>query len=185
MRRAPVVAITGAVALWAAPAAAVERESHIGGDFGPTMLTISGKSSPDIGATVGLHYTYGISDAFNLVADAAWSLVALNETLIDPTTPRNRPTNVTNVDAGVAYVLDVLTWVPWGAAEIGGYALQGGTIGGVQVLPGVALSVGLDYRFTRSFSAGLMLREHLLFTQMSTYTSFTQALLRAEYVWGW
>jgi hypothetical protein len=45
--------------------------------------------------------------------------------------------------------------------------------------------VGLDYRFTRSFSAGLMLREHFLFTEMSTYTSFTQALARVEYVWGW
>jgi hypothetical protein len=185
MKHAAAVAIASCVALSASPARAVERESAIGADAGPTMLSVSSKSSPDFGGSWGLHYSYGLSDAFNLVADAGWSLVALNEVIADATTPHNRPTNLANVDAGLAYVLDVLRWVPYGAAEVGGYTLQGGTIQGVQVLPGVALAVGLDYRFNRSWSAGVMLREHFLFTEMSTYPAFSQALARFEYVWGW
>jgi hypothetical protein len=184
MKRAP-AALVLAVATASPAAWAVERENAIGIDPTASMLKVSDKSSPDIGGGVGLHYTYGITDAFNLVADGGWSLVALDEKLWDPTTPHTRPTNVSNVDVGLAYVLDVLRWVPYGAAEIGGYALQGGTIDGLKILPGAALAVGLDYRFNRSWSAGVELREHFLFTEMSTYPTFTQALLRFEYVWGW
>ena len=182
------VALTLAVAFFAlpAPARAVEREHAIGVDAGGAIFMVADKSAPDIGGSIGLHYTYGLSDAFNLVADAGWSLVALNEVLTDPTTtPRTRPTNVTNADVGVAYVLDVLQWVPWGALEIGGYALQGGTIEGVKALPGAAVAVGLDYRLNRSWSIGIEAREHLLFTEMSTYPSFLQGLVRFQYVWGW
>jgi len=181
------VALALAVASFAVsvPARAVEREHALGMDAGGAIFMVADKSSPDIGGSVGLHYTYGLSDAFNLVANAGWSLVALNETLADPTTPRTRPTNVSNADVGVAYVLDVLQWVPWGAFEAGGYALQGGTIEGVKVLPGVAIAVGVDYRLNRSWSIGIEAREHLLFTEMSTYPSFLQGLVRFEYVWGW
>jgi hypothetical protein len=171
--------------LVAMPAGAVERENAIGVDAGGAILVVADKSAQDVGASIGLHYTYGLSDAFNLVADAGWSLVALNEGLTDPTTPHTRPTNVTNADAGLAYVLDVLRWVPWGAAEVGGYVLDGGTLDAAKVLPGVALAVGLDYRLNRSWSIGAEGREHLLFTDMSTYPSFLQLFARAEYVWGW
>ena len=185
MRRG--VALALAVALLACPAAAgaVEREHTLGVETGGAMFVVHDKGSPDVGGTVGLHYTYGLSDAFNLVADANWSLVALNETLPDPSTPHTRPTNVTNVNAGVAYVLDVLQWVPWGALEIGGYALDGGTIDGVKVLPGFALAVGLDYRLSRTWSVGVYARQHMLFTDASDYPSFTQLFARFEYVWGW
>jgi hypothetical protein len=178
-------ALTAACLAVAVPAGAVERENAIGVDVGGAILVVADKSAQDVGASVGLHYTYGLSDALNLVADAGWSLVALNEGLTDPTTPRTRPTNVTNADAGLAYVLDVLQWVPWGAAELGGYALDGGTLDAVKILPGVALAVGLDYRLNRSWSLGVEGREHLLFTEMSTYPSFLQLFARAEYVWGW
>ena len=175
-----------AVALAAVPAGAVEREHALGVDAGGTVLVVKDKSSPDVGGGAGLHYTYGITDAFNFVANAGWSLVALNEKLWDPsTTPHTRPTNLTAADLGIAYVLDVLRWVPWGAAEIGGYALQGGTIDGLKVLPGFALAVGLDYRLNRSWSVGAEARQHMLFTEMSTYPSLTQVFARFEYVWGW
>ncbi|MGH7296873.1 MAG: hypothetical protein ACRELB_18180, partial [Polyangiaceae bacterium] len=96
------VAVATAVALGlaSAPAGAVEREHAIGVDAGATMLVVKDKASPDVGGGAGLHYTYGISDAFNFVADAGWSLVALDEKLWDPTTPHTRPTNLTTVDAG-------------------------------------------------------------------------------------
>jgi len=185
MSRGVALAVALAFLVLASPARAVEREHAIGVDAGGAIFMVADKSSPDIGGSAGLHYTYGLSDAFNLVANAGWSLVALNETLSDPSTPRTRPTNVTNVDVGVAYVLDVLQWVPWGALEAGGYALQGGTIAGVQVLPGAAIALGLDYRLNRSWAIGVEAREHLLFTDMSTYPSFLQGLVRFEYVWGW
>jgi hypothetical protein len=185
MSRALAAALLAALLALVRPARAVERENAIGVDLGGAVLVVADKSSQDIGASVGLHYTYGLSDAFNLVADAGWSLVALNEGLTDPSTPRTRPTHVTNAGAGLAYVLDVLRWVPWGAVEIGGYALQGGTLDAVKVLPGAAVAVGLDYRLDRSWSVGASGREHLLFTEMSTYPSFIQVLARVEYVWGW
>jgi hypothetical protein len=186
MKRGLALALGVACVVLAVPARAVEREHALGLDAGGAIFVVNDKSSPDIGGSFGLHYTYGLSDAFNLVADAGWSLVALNETLTDPTTtPRTRPTNVTNANVGVAYVLDVLQWVPWGALEIGGYALQGGTIEGVKALPGAAVAVGLDYRLDRSWAIGVEAREHLLFTEMSTYPSFLQGLVRFQYVWGW
>lgn len=175
-----------AVVLAAGTASAVEREHAVGVDVGGTMLSVADKSSPDVGGGAGLHYTYGITDAFNLVASAGWSLVALNEKLWDPsTTPHTRPTNLTMGNVGLAYVLDVLRWVPWGAAELGGYGLQGGTIDGFKLLPGAAIALGLDYRLDRSWSLGVEARQHFLFTQMSTYPSLTQLFARFEYVWGW
>jgi opacity protein-like surface antigen len=186
VRRALALAAAATLGLAATPARAVEREHAVGVDVGASMLVVHDKASPDVGGGGGLHYSYGLSDAFNIVANAGWALVALNEKLWDPaTTPHTRPTNFTNVDAGVAYVLDVLRWVPWGAAEIGGYALQGGTIDGLKILPGFAFAVGLDYRINRSWSVGAELRQHMLFTEMSTYPSLTQAFGRFEYVWGW
>ena len=185
MSRGVALALAVASLVLAAPARAVEREHALGVNAGGAILMVADKSSPDIGGSVGVHYTYGLSDAFNLVADAGWSLVALNEKLTDPTTPHTRPTNLTNADVGVAYVLDVLQWVPWGALEAGGYALQGGTIDGVKLLPGVAIAVGLDYRLNRSWAIGVTAREHLLIPDTSTYPSFLQGLVRFQYVWGW
>ncbi|HEY6458681.1 MAG TPA: hypothetical protein VIY73_00980, partial [Polyangiaceae bacterium] len=82
MKRAPAALVLAVAA--ASPAAwAVERENAIGADPTATMIKVSDKSSPDVGGGVGLHYTYGITDAFNFVADGGWSLVALDEKLWD------------------------------------------------------------------------------------------------------
>jgi hypothetical protein len=173
-----------AVVLLPATAGAVEREHALGVDVGPAIFVVNDKGSPDIGATFGLHYTYGLSDAFNLVADAEYSLVALNESG-DSSTPKTRPTMLWGGAAGLAYVLDVLRWVPWGAAEIGVLALDGGTIPGTRPLPDAILSAGLDYRLSRSWAVGASFRQHFLFTDMGDYPSFTQVFARFEYVWGW
>jgi hypothetical protein len=182
--RAAAVAVVLALAALPATARAVEREHAIGIDLGPAVLAVADKGSADVGGTAGLHYSYGLSDAFNLVADANASLVALNEGG-DSSTPRTRPTMLFGANAGLAYVLDVLRWVPWGALEIGGYAMNGGTIDGVHWLPGAVIALGLDYRLTRSWAVGAVLRQTMFFTEMSTYPSFTQVLGRFEYVWGW
>ena len=177
MRRWPALAVVLAALLSAGRAAAVERESQIGLELGAPMLVVQrGHSSTLTGAGLGLHYTYGISDAINLVADAGSAILPLGASSL---------TTLSNANLGLAYVLDVLRWVPWGAAELGGYAFTGSAVGGTQILPGVALALGLDYRFDRSWAAGVMLRQHMLLTDLSEFPSYTQALLRVGYTWGW
>jgi hypothetical protein len=134
---------------------------------------------------VGLHWAYGLSDAFNLMADGAFSLVALGEKASGPTTPHTRPATVSNLDVGVAYVFDVLQWVPWAGVLAGGYMFAGGTIGPVKVLPGAAVALGLDYRVTRTLALGVSARQHCFPFEASTYPSFTQLFARVEYTWGW
>ncbi len=175
-----------AVALAVAPdAGAVEREHQLGADVGGAMLVIADKSTPDVGAGIGVHYSYGLSDAFNFIADGSFSLVAVGESNNGNTnTPKTRPATVTTIDAGIAYVLDVLQWVPWGGILVGGYALDGGTISGVKFLPGAAVAIGLDYRLSRDWAVGASVRQHA-FTDLSTYPSYTQAFARIQYTWGW
>jgi hypothetical protein len=161
----------------AGSAHAVEREHQIGLELGVPMLVVQNRSTSTLtGGGFGLHYTYGISDAINLVADGGASLMPIGASSLS---------TMSNVDVGLAYVLDVLRWVPWGAVELGGYALTGNPVGGTQVLPGAAIALGLDYRFDRSWAAGIVLRQHMLFTDASAFPSFTQGLLRVGYTWGW
>jgi hypothetical protein len=148
------------------------------------MLVIADKSSADVGGAAGAHYTYGLSDAFNLMAEGAWSLLALNESG-KASTPRTRPSWAANVDVGIGYVLDVLQWVPYGGLLLGGYALSGGTLDATKYLPGAEVALGLDFKFDRSLSAGVAVRQHLLLTDLNTYPSFTQAFARIQYSWGW
>jgi hypothetical protein len=179
MRRAALAASAVAVAAsaFAGNAAAVERESQIGLELGVPMLVVHGnKSTVASGTSAGLHYTYGLSDAFNLVANADSGVLFLGVP---------KPATLTHADLGLAYVLDVLQWVPWGAAEVGAYGLTGSSVGGGTVLPGAALSVGLDYRFNRSWAAGVVVREHLFFTNINLFPSLTEGFLRVGYTWGW
>jgi hypothetical protein len=175
--------VAALVATTAHPAGAVERENHVGADLGATMLQVNNKSSLDVGPALGAHWTYGLNDAFNLMVEATWSLVAI-ETLDSKLTPRNRPTWVGTADVGVAYVFDVLTWVPYAGVLFGGYALDGGTIRGTVFLGGLSLAAGLDYRLSRSFAVGVALRDHIV-TDPNTYPWLAQVLARAEYTWGW
>jgi hypothetical protein len=172
-----------AVVTFAPLAGAVERENHLGVDAGASMLVISGKGSPDVGGTFGAHWTYGLTDAFNLMVDGSWSLVSLGEKPAKGV-PDTHPSNVTGLDAGIAYVLDVLQWVPWGGLFAGGFALDGGTVPGVRILPGWGIALGLDYRLSRSWAVGFSVRQTML-SDVSTYPSYTQAFARFEHTWGW
>ena len=177
LRGLAAAAVLAGCASFAGRASAVEREQHLGLDLGVPLLEVQLKSTTTLsGGSLGLHYAYGLTDAWNFVADGGASALPFGA---------SRVATVTNVDVGLGYVLDVLRWVPWGAAQVGGYALAGDAVGGTQLLPGAAIAAGLDYKFDRSWAAGAELRQHLLFTQSSTLPSFTQVLLRAEYTWGW
>ncbi len=118
------------------------------------------------------------------MAEGTWSLVALNENVQDATTPRTRPSMVTSLDVGVGYVFDVVRWVPYAGLLLGGCALNGGTIDGLKLLPGAEVALGFDYRIDRSWAAGLALRQQF-FADAGTYPSYSQALARVEYIWGW
>ena len=176
----------GAVALVAAlavgttarPAFAVEQEHAISLGVGPSILDVASKGSADTGAGPAIAYTYGLSDAFNLMAETSWSLVALNENAQDA------PTSVTTFDVGVGYVFDVVRWVPYAGLLAGTSLMSGGGIDGVRFVPEAAVALGFDYKFDRTWAAGLALRQYF-FTDAATYPSYSQAFARVEYVWGW
>jgi hypothetical protein len=178
------VGVAIAIAVSSSPAGAAEREHQLGGDVGGAMLLVADKVKTDFGAAVGAHYSYGLSDAFNLLVDGGWSLVAPGESATSASTPHTRPSSVSDVNAGVAYVFDVLQWVPWAGLLAGGYLLTGGTLSGAKFLPGAAVALGLDYRVSRSLSVGVSARQ-TFFTEASTYPSFTQGFVRVGYTWGW
>lgn len=179
MRIAP-AAIVAAILSFAGAAGAVEQEHHLGLDLGLAVLDASGKTQ--VGGAACVHWTYGITDTFDLLVEGTGSLVSLGEHG-DPT--HSRPIWVANADVGVGYVLDVLSWVPYAAVLAGGYVLSGGSIDGARVRPGFELEIGLDYRVSRAFEVGLSARQHMLVTDLATYPTFTQVLARAEYTWGW
>ena len=181
--RGAAAALAVAGALFAMPAGAVEREHHLGIDAGVGILAMSDKT--DVGPGLGAHWAYGLSDAFNLMVEGGWSLVAPGESATSTSTPRTRPASAANLGVGVGYVFDVLTWVPYAGVLVGGYALSGGTLDSTQWIPGAALALGLDYRLSRAVAVGVAFRQHVLATQTSTYPSFTQAFARVEYTWGW
>jgi len=169
----------------AGSSAAVEREHQVGLDVGGAALVISDKPSTDLGASLGVHYRYGLSDQFLFMAHAAVSPVAPDERADSPSSPTDRPAGLVEAAAGVAYVLDVLSWVPYGGLLVGGYAFYGGTLGGSpRVLPGVSIALGLDYRLDRTWSVGVSLHQTAL-SQPGTYPSLTQAFAHVDVNWGW
>jgi hypothetical protein len=177
--------IAGAAGVARAPSAhAVEREQFLGANLGGSALIVADKNSPDIGPALGAHWGYGMSDEFNLMVEAAWSL-ASNSDKPAPKTPATRPSSVWDAEVGVGYVFDVLSWVPYAGLLVGADVLTGGTLEHTQVKPDFVVALGLDYRFDRHWAVGAALRQHVLLVDSSTYPSFTQAFARCEYTWGW
>jgi hypothetical protein len=174
-----ITALVAALVLgYASPAAAVEREHSLSLGAGAAMLDVSSKGSPSWGAGAAIAYSYGLSDAFNFLAEGSWSTVALNETA------PNAPSMISTLNAGVSYVFDVVRWVPYAGLLAGTSLMNGGGIGGLKFVPEAVVALGFDYRIDRSLSLGLALRQ-AFFTDPSTYPSYSQAFARVGYVWGW
>jgi hypothetical protein len=170
--------VSAALLVRSQAAGAVEHEHALSLGAGLSILDVSSKGSADVGAGGAVGYTYGLSDAFNLMAEGSWSLVSLNETAA------NSPSMVSSLNVGVGYVFDVIRWVPYAGLLAGGCVLSGGGVGGLKFLPDAAVALGFDYRFDRTWSAGLALRQYF-FTDAGTYPSYSQAFARVSYVWGW
>jgi hypothetical protein len=174
------------VALLAIPctASAVENQHHIG--LGPSLaiLKIDDKSTVDVGAGLGLHYTYGLNDQIQLMAEASSAIVAAKQGQDEPTSPHTRPGGVDHVAFGAGYVIDVIRWVPYIGALGSLYRLSGGTLEKSLFIPGLELGAGIDYQLSRNWAVGLAGRQHMLLTKLSTYPTYTTVLLRVEYMWG-
>jgi hypothetical protein len=175
----------GAALLASPNAAAIERQHHLGLDPALGTLSIKGKSTSSVGAGGGIHYAYGLSDTWNLSVEASSVIVAADQKQDNPTSPRNRPASVDHGAIGVGYVIDILRWVPYLNVHGGVYRLAGGTMNEPLIIAGLSLGAGLDYQLNRQFAVGIGIREHLMISKLSTYPSYTMALLRIEYMWGY
>jgi hypothetical protein len=173
-----------AVTSLASPARAAEGEHKLGLAATFSTLPVSDKDGNETGAGAALHYAYGISDAFNVVAEAGESIVALDQSLDTPTTPHTRPASVGSLGAGVVYTLDVLRIVPYGGVLLGGYWLSGGTLDHGRAELGAQLALGVDYKINLRWSIGVGLREHFFVTDRDAYTTYTQLFGKVEYAWG-
>jgi len=164
---------------------AIERQHHVGLGGSLSMLTIDDKTTNSLGGGLWLHYAYGLTDTFNLMAEVSSSAVARDQQQDTDTTPRTRPAGVDHGAFGVGYVIDILQWVPYICVLGGAYRLYDGTLPQAIILPGVQAGVGLDYQLTRHLAVGAGIREHLMISKLKTYPSYMTAFLRVEYMWGY
>jgi hypothetical protein len=174
----------GAVLASARPSHAFERQHHLGVEGGFGILKVADKDTLDLGGGGQVHYAYGISDAFNFLVEGGYFQVALEEAS-GQKIPANRPTGVSNLGVGIAYVLDVVRWVPYGGVLADGYLFTGGNLEKPRFAAGLALALGLDYQISRNFAVGFAFRQHFALSAITDYPSYSQFFLRAEYVWGW
>jgi hypothetical protein len=166
------VGLSLALSVWSGSARAFEREWHLGAGAG-----VSGGEGLDLSPALGAYAAYGLSDTF----DARLELTARGYHLGHTENP-----NGLSAMVGLAYKLDVLRWVPW----VGAYVGYLGFFEAPRLdLPfkqhdaALGVGVGLDYGWSRQLGLGVTLRLDQALTRMET-SSF-DALLRAEYRWGW
>ena len=169
------------ISMTPAVASAFEHQHRLGVDGGVAFISIDQKPTLSVGGGGGIHYSYGLSDAFNFLAEGAFCPVALQE---DPEPKHNRATMIENVGAGIAYTLDVVRWVPYIGVLVSGFMLHGGSIEGARPNIGATIAAGIDYQATRHLALGVAVRQHFIFSDIADYPSYTQIFLRAEYVWG-
>jgi hypothetical protein len=94
MRRRAGLAIVAAAVAVSGRAHAVERENQFGLELGVPMLVVQGNSTNTLtGGSFGLHYTYGITDAVNFVANGGSGLMPFGASSL---------ATISNVDVGVA-----------------------------------------------------------------------------------
>ena len=166
------VGLSAALLGAAPPASAFEREWHLGAAAG-----VSNGNGLTLSPAVGAYAAYGLSDVF----DARLELTARGYHI-----GREQNPNALTAMAGVAYKLDILRWVPW-AAVYAGYLVfleqPRPELSFARRDLALGLGLGLDYGFSRNWGAGVTLRFDDALTSASASTF--DALLRAEYRWGW
>lgn len=174
-----------ATTLGATDAGAVERQWHVGLDGGYALAAFPATKLGGVdlaaakvsGFDVGLHGTYGLTDAFNLRAHADLSAFDLPE-------PRSSVISI-NSGLGAEYVFDVLRWVPYVGVTAGPNVLL---VQGDRSVVQLAIEVpgGLGYQLNRSWTIGAEVRYRLLLLGEPdrTPTHGFVGLARAEFAWG-
>jgi hypothetical protein len=179
------LSLTAAFAVTLAGGArATEKEHHLGADIGGSLLSIQDKSTADLGAGIGAHYAYGLTDQFNFLAELNGSIVALGSQG-DSSTPHTRPNTLETAGVGLSYVLDITQWVPYFGALLGAGLMTGGTLDSPLLLPDAVIAVGVDYRLNHDWSLGVAARQHMFVTKLDEYPTYTTLTARFEYTWGW
>lgn len=153
-------------------ARAFERQWHVGAAAGAST-----GQGLELSPALGAYAAYGLSDVF----DARLEVTARGYDLMSDTEP-----NALSAMVGVAYKLDVLRWVPWAGVYVGylGF-LEPPRLDSPfkQHDVAIGLGLGLDYGISRSLGLGITL--HFDDALSRAETSTLDALLRAEYRWGW
>ncbi len=181
--RAPIVALAFFCPL---AAHAVEREHQLGIDTQFVSLKVANTASSNIGGALGAHYSYGLSDQFNLMAEGGFALhVVEPEVEKDKGPAPGQPKTIGHVGVGVGYTFDVISWVPYIGLLGTGYVLGGGTRASAGGAAGLAAALGIDYRASRRFTIGVAARQHFILSDFATYPSWTSVGLRFSYTWGW
>jgi hypothetical protein len=178
-------AVFAGLVLTSRGAAAVEKQHHIA--VAPSLALLkTANSAVAAGAGLGAFYTYGIRDQWNFLGEVSASVHAVDRDLPEgaKTVPLTRPALVARGSVGIAYVIDVLRWVPYAGALLSGAYVSGGTLPAPKFVPNVELAVGLDYQFNRELVAGFAFRQSFFVTLLPTYPSYTNFFLKFEYQWG-
>jgi hypothetical protein len=118
------------------------------------------------------------------VVEGSGSVVALDQKLDYPSTPRTRPSSVTSLGAGAVYVFDVLRIVPYAGVLASSYWLDGGTLAHGRPEVGVQLAAGADYKLNLRWSVGAGLRWHVILTDTNLYGTYLQGFARVGYTFG-
>jgi hypothetical protein len=166
------VSCSAALLCAAGSARAFEREWHLGAGAG-----VSNGNGLAMSPALSAYAAYGISDTF----DARVEVTARGYHVGSEQNP-----NALSTMAGVTYKLDVLRWVPWAGVYAGHLAFSSDPREGLSFVRhdlALGLGLGLDYGFSRNWGAGVTLRFDDALTSSSARTF--DALLRAEYRWGW
>ena len=175
--RVVLVGVALATSLVSSRAGAFERQWHVGGGLGAGFFADSNTSA---GPALGLHAAYGLSDMFDVEIEGLGALHWRG----------GEPLDLLGVSAGIAYKVDVLSWIPYVGVGLGYYHLRGASLPGALRGDELGLSVdlGLDYALMRSFALGAELRYlGFLSDPMSSLgdAPYFCGLLRAEYRWGY
>ena len=178
MKRAAFAVLAFAIAvLSSARADAYERQWHAGATFGYTYL--AGPDAGYHGLGGALQLQYGITDAFNFIGEIGATAHPAGK-LVVPT-----------ASAGIVYVIDILSVVPWVGATAGaGDIWLTGACGGDSNVPchhgKLALGVpfGLDYQLSRSFALGVQ-GKYQLFLIGDSPLHAIGGFAHAEFIWGY
>ncbi|MBK9265072.1 MAG: hypothetical protein IPM54_35495 [Polyangiaceae bacterium] len=167
-------------------AGAYERQWQVGLGVGYAQLINEGgtpvtpASLHGIGSSLTI--TYGLTDAINIIGHADFNAH-----------PGDAPTLLYGGSVGVAYVIDVLRWVPWAGVTAGGYGVSAlepcvatNDVPCTNARLGFSLLGGIDYQVSRSFSIGAMGRYGvLLFGNQNAVDHTIGGFIRAQYIWGY